>query len=80
MNASGEAGSGSLPVAELPSIAIRIRSESISMDKTARDFRLLGVPVIGYIKENAFYLDMRTLLEEDIALLTKSVKEVLGKK
>ena len=80
VNASGEAGSGSLPVAELPSIAIKIRSESISMDKTARDFRQLAVPIIGYIKENAFYLDMRTLLEEDIALLTKSVKEVLGNK
>jgi len=80
VNASGEAGSGSLPVAELPSMAIRIRSESKSMDKTAHDFRALAVPVIGYIKENAFYLDMRTLLEEDVTFLSKSVKEVLGKK
>ncbi len=50
------------------------------MDKTAHDFRTLAVPVIGYIKENAFYLDMRTLLEEDVTLLSKSIKEVVGKK
>ncbi|MCH8927130.1 MAG: L-seryl-tRNA(Sec) selenium transferase [Candidatus Marinimicrobia bacterium] len=79
VSVTGEAGSGSLPVAELPSMAIRIQSESKSMNKTAHNFRSLAVPVIGYIKENAFYLDMRTLLEEDIDLLSKSIKEVLGK-
>ena len=80
VSVTGEAGSGSLPVAELPSVAIRIRSESKSIDKTAHDFRSLDIPVIGYIKENALYLDMRTLLEEDVDLVSKSIKEVLSKK
>jgi len=79
VSVTGEAGSGSLPVAELPSVAIKIQSGSKSMEKTAHDFRSLEIPVIGYIKENAFYLDMRTLHEEDIELLSKSVKQVLGK-
>ncbi len=74
---TGEAGSGSLPEAELESIAIEIRSERLSVDEIARKFRSLEVPIIGYIRENAFFLDLRAVFEDEIDILADSIGEAM---
>ncbi|MCH7618838.1 MAG: L-seryl-tRNA(Sec) selenium transferase [Candidatus Marinimicrobia bacterium] len=74
---TGEAGSGSLPEAELESIAIEIRSERQSVDEIARKFRSLEIPIIGYIRDNAFFLDLRAVFEDEIDILADSIGEAL---
>ncbi len=75
---TGEAGSGSLPVAELPSIAIRITSAKHTVETVSAKFRKLKVPVIGYINNDAFYIDLRAISENDIELLSEFILEVIG--
>ena len=75
---TGEAGSGSLPVAELASIAICLKSETDSVEALSRKFRSLETPIIGYIKNDTFFLDMRALFEEELKLFSDSIHEVIG--
>ena len=75
---TGEAGSGSLPVAELPSIAVCITSVKHAVETVSAKFRKLKIPVIGYINKDAFYIDLRAISENDIELLSESILEVIG--
>ena len=75
---TGEAGSGSLPVAELPSIAVCITSEKHTVETVSVKFRKLELPVIGYINNDAFFIDLRAINENDIELLSESILEVIG--
>ena len=61
-----QVGSGALPTDRLKSYAIKLTKEkhkqsSKSLDKLAKAFRALPVPVIGRISEDAIWLDMRCL-------------------
>ena len=64
---SSQIGSGALPVAALPSAAVRLaptrrrRAAGRTLQALAAAFRALPVPVIGRIGEGAFWLDMRCL-------------------
>lgn len=67
---NSQIGSGSLPLAKLPSAAIVIhpneskkKSGSV-IKKLADEFRSLPCPVIGRIQDNAFWLDLRCLEDE----------------
>jgi L-seryl-tRNA(Ser) seleniumtransferase len=67
---SSQIGSGSLPVERLASHALSIspakkgRGEGTALEKLARAFRSLPVPVIGRIEEGTLLLDMRCLEDE----------------
>jgi L-seryl-tRNA(Ser) seleniumtransferase len=61
-----QVGSGALPTDRLKSYAIKLTKEkhkqsSKSLDKLAKAFRVLPVPVIGRISEDALWFDMRCL-------------------
>lgn len=62
---SSQIGSGALPVERLPSTALSIRpagkKPSRLLAAIEAAFRTLPVPVIGYIRDNAFHLDLRGL-------------------
>ena len=63
-------GSGSLPVERLDSVALRItpstgrRGGGAALNRIAKAFRSLPIPVIGRVHEGAFLLDLRCL--EDV--------------
>ena len=74
---ASQIGSGALPLAALPSAAIRLRVATRkagggALDGLASAFRRLPIPVIGRIADGAFWLDCRCLEEVDafIANLT----------
>ena len=69
-----EAGSGSLPTEKIPSIALLISSKSISSNKIYNRFLNLEVPLIGYIKNNIFHIDLKAIPDDQIDLLVKSIK------
>ena len=57
-----EVGSGSLPLERLDSIALKFNPKNISPTKLARMFRTASVPVVGYINENKFFIDLKALI------------------
>ena len=72
-----EAGSGSLPTEKIPSIAIHLHSEKISSNKIYKNFLNSDIPLIGYIKNNIFHIDLKAIPNDQISLLIKSIETIL---
>ncbi len=68
---SSQIGSGALPVERLPSAALVMRPLAKKPGKTLSTveaaFRALPTPVIGYIRDDAYHLDLRCLEAKDEA-------------
>jgi len=62
---ASQVGSGSLPVDRLPSVALRISSSKVRPAAVAKALRSLPVPVITRIHEDAVWLDLRCLEDEE---------------
>ena len=69
-----EAGSGALPIEKIPSFAVGLRSPIYSAAELAKTFRRAAIPVLGYLREEYFWLDARTLRDEDIFAIAQSAK------
>jgi len=65
------AGGGSLPTQEIPTMLISVRSESQPANKIEERLRQLDVPIIARIVDDALLLDLRTISEEEFALIKK---------
>ena len=71
VNMKGQVGSGSLPEDKLPSFGYKISSNSkknqrnSKITKLERSFRKLSIPIIGRIKEDSLFLDLRCLMDEE---------------
>jgi L-seryl-tRNA(Ser) seleniumtransferase len=67
---ASQIGSGALPTREIPSAGISIRPPATArhpgtaLERVARAFRQLPIPVIGRIQNGALILDFRTLEDE----------------
>lgn len=57
-----EVGSGSLPLERLESMALEFNPKNISLTKLARMFRIASIPVVGYIKANKYFIDLKALI------------------
>ncbi len=69
-----ETGSGSLPTELFDSIGIIFHN--VSAEKISKSCRNLAIPIIGYINNNKFIIDLKTIREEEILLLSKSLINV----
>ena len=72
-----EAGSGSLPTEKIDSIAISIYSKIIKANKLYQFFLKNTNPVIGYIKNEIFYIDLKAVTNDQIDDLIKTMNKVL---
>jgi len=67
---ASQIGSGALPTCEIPSAGLAIRPPGsarhpgTALDRIARAFRQLPIPVIGRIQNGALIFDLRTLEDE----------------
>jgi L-seryl-tRNA(Ser) seleniumtransferase len=70
---ASQIGSGALPVDRLPSFALHVSSRAKrggrALEQLAQRLRALPVPVLGRIGDEALWLDCRTLLAADEAML-----------
>jgi len=57
----GEIGSGALPLEKIEGIAIKIKGKSIKAEMISKRMRMNDPPVIGFIKDDAFHIDLRTV-------------------
>ena len=73
-----EAGSGTLPMETLPSAAVALKPRHGSVEKLARRFAQCNVPVIGYLKDDTFFLDVKTVALNEIAVLVDQAAAVFS--
>jgi L-seryl-tRNA(Ser) seleniumtransferase len=69
-----KSGGGTSPRAIIPSISIDIRPENCSPNEFAARLRALTPPVVGYIANRSFKLDLRTILPHQDDLVVDAVR------
>ena len=72
-----EAGSGTLPSVKFESIAFIITSKKYSASTLSSRFRNATHPVVGFIKNNNFHLDFKSIIPSQEKLLLQSITEAL---
>ena len=70
-------GGGSLPGETFASYAVTIQPKEMSCEEMMMQMRRFAVPVIGHIKEDKVWLDMRTVMPEDVGTLKNCVQEII---
>ena len=69
-------GGGSLPLERIPSMAVSVHPEKISVPELEERLRHLPVPVIPRTVNDTVLLDVRTLGRGDFKLITEQIKEL----
>ena len=72
-----EAGSGTLPSVKFESVAFIITSKKYSASTISSRFRNATHPVVGFIKNNNFLLDFKSIIPSQEKLLLQSITEAL---
>ena len=70
-------GGGTMPKSSIPSKTIDILPNNISLPKLAKRLRETQNPVMGYIADEKFKVDLRTIFPRQDQVLTDSIKESL---
>ena len=73
---SAQLGSGALPLEEFPSAAIRLRIKGMPAAQVAMRLRLADPPVVGYIRKDGVYLDVKAIMEDDIEPLSHALSDL----
>jgi L-seryl-tRNA(Ser) seleniumtransferase len=76
----GQTGSGTLPLEKIPSRALTLVPKSGDTENLARTFLRNDPPVIGYINREKFFLDFRTVGDEELEELAVAINRVADKK
>ena len=71
-----EAGSGSLPIEKLSSMAL-VFKDGMKPSEMSRKFRMASPPVLGYIHGNHFYIDLKAIPSKQEKSLLMVLQEVL---
>jgi L-seryl-tRNA(Ser) seleniumtransferase len=74
---TSQMGSGALPLEKIPSIALKISPLSMSVSSFAKRLRESDPVVLGYISEDHYYLNLRTIQKDEGPLLIKSIDKLL---
>ena len=72
-----EAGSGSLPIQNINSKALQIKHPHISVNRLSQILRNAEIPVVGYIKDDFLYIDLKAIPYDQIKSLIKTLKSCL---
>jgi L-seryl-tRNA(Ser) seleniumtransferase len=71
-------GGGSLPQTVIESVTVDLAPRDISLEALAERLRKATTPVIGYISENAFRLDLRTIFPRQDAVVAAAIRKAVG--
>ena len=73
-----EAGSGSLPTEKIPSIALYFSTTEISASQLSQRFRNSSTPIIGFIHQKKFRIDLRAIPNDISEKCGYIINEVLS--
>jgi L-seryl-tRNA(Ser) seleniumtransferase len=71
-------GGGAMPEQDLPTTAVALQPEGISVNELEELLRKGDSPVIGRIENDLFLLDMRTVADREIASLADIILQIFG--
>ena len=74
VSCESQIGGGSLPLERIPSMAVTIKPENISVPKLEEEMRHLSMPIIPRTANDTIYLDVRTIE----SCYFKKIAEMLG--
>jgi L-seryl-tRNA(Ser) seleniumtransferase len=74
-----KAGGGTLPKANLPSVTIDVATRNSSLAEFAASLRGSNPPVIGYIANDRFKLDLRTIFPRQDDFVIKAIRAACPK-
>lgn len=71
-----QVGGGALPLQELPTIVLSIKSPDRSINHLEQELRSASPPIISRIRKDELILDMRTVSDEEIPLLAGEIEKI----
>jgi L-seryl-tRNA(Ser) seleniumtransferase len=66
INTYSQMGSGALPLEKIPSIAVSISPQKISVTDFSKKLRLSDPAVVGYIENEKYLLNLRTIRDDEL--------------
>jgi L-seryl-tRNA(Ser) seleniumtransferase len=75
---SSLAGGGALPTRDIPTVLLSLRSENLSAAGLEARLRKLDIPIIARIADDDVLFDLRTIAEEELAVIVSGVKSVIA--
>ena len=78
IDASSRVGGGALPLQELPTTCVSVRIKGLSANRIERIMLGATPPIVGRIENDLFVMDMRTVQDEEIAMIASTFREVLA--
>lgn len=76
---STRAGGGALPEVSLPTYVVSIKPNDISVDELEGRLRKGNPPIIARIKEDALFIDAKTVRNSDVDNLVRGIKTALSR-
>jgi len=70
-------GGGTMPRAEIPSVALRVEPDGMSLKNLAQSLRRTTPAVVGYVSDEAFLLNLRTVFPSQDQSIVNALLEVL---
>ena len=74
---SSQTGGGTMPRSEFPSLALEIVTKGTGLDTLAAKLRSARPAVIGYLHEEKFLLNLRTVFPSQDKALISALREAL---
>ena len=71
-----EAGSGSLPENKIESATLAFSPKSGKVKDLATAFRCGSIQVVGFIKGNIYFIDLKAVLPNQLKRLVKAIQEI----
>ena len=78
INTMVEAGSGAMPINSLESLGIKFGKQYISPNALSKRFRNASTPIVGYIKEDQYIIDLKAIPVDCADIVSKMISEVLS--
>jgi L-seryl-tRNA(Ser) seleniumtransferase len=73
-----QVGGGALPLVQLPTQLIAVTVDTLSPQELDQRLRTGAIAVVGRIHKNQYLLDVRTILDEDLPLLTTALSQLVS--
>ena len=71
-----EAGSGSLPEKNIRSIALKFKPSKHSVNHVSDHFRRSPNPIIGYIRKESYFIDLKAVLPHQKDNIVGAIKSI----
>ena len=68
--------SGSLPQKNIESIALKFNSSTLSANKLSLLFKKGKFPIIGYIRKDLFFIDLKAVLPSQVSKIIKAINKI----